>query len=365
MLKLEKYVLGEILPSTLAGLVIFTLIFLLDKLFAMANLVIIKGVSVFLVLQILLLSVPAIVSITFPMALLLGNILGFSRLADDNEITAMLTSGIRYSRIYAGSVVFSLLLSFGLVFYNFEAAPRIETRFNTLYTEILRKNPGVILRENIVQEIKDSKIFIKKVDYKNFTLEKIAVFKTKPGTMPAVILAPAGRYRLDSADTLKLQLTGGNVFNFDIARQDIFSVISFRNFNAIYSLSTGKISSGEEDKPFSSLTRKGLLELKEKYREYPEFLARIQVQYNLRISIAFSALILSMIAIPLGTQIKKKSKAMAFAVSLLSIFAYFLILSFCISGAERRIISPQAAAWTPNIIFFVGAILLAWRKKLI
>ncbi len=64
-----------------------------------ADYIVNKGAPVFLVLRFLVFRVPQATPLAFPFACLFGTLLGFGRLAADNEINAMRTSGISFFRI--------------------------------------------------------------------------------------------------------------------------------------------------------------------------------------------------------------------------------------------------------------------------
>ena len=91
---LSRYILKEFLANVVLGLVIFTFVLLLDKLFELADLLLNKGVGLWLTLKLLFLLLPSSLSLTLPMSTLLATLLTFGRLSENNEITAVRASGL-------------------------------------------------------------------------------------------------------------------------------------------------------------------------------------------------------------------------------------------------------------------------------
>ncbi len=76
------------------GLLIFTFVLLLDRLFELVDLLINKGAGFSLILRLLGLLLPTSLSLTLPMSNLLAALLTFGHLSETNEITAARASGV-------------------------------------------------------------------------------------------------------------------------------------------------------------------------------------------------------------------------------------------------------------------------------
>jgi lipopolysaccharide export LptBFGC system permease protein LptF len=92
---LTRYILREILSHALLGGVLFTLVLFISRDFGhLLELMIRNTSSAGGVAMIFLYMLPNMFTVTIPMAVLVGVLLGLSRLAADSEITAMRASGI-------------------------------------------------------------------------------------------------------------------------------------------------------------------------------------------------------------------------------------------------------------------------------
>ena len=114
------YILKEIFPIFLIGLMTFTVILLMDKILKLIELIVTRGVSLSQILMLLLFISPSFLIFTIPMAFLLGILLSFGRLSGDSEITAFKASGMSLYQLYLPVLLFSIgtyLLTSSLVIY--------------------------------------------------------------------------------------------------------------------------------------------------------------------------------------------------------------------------------------------------------
>ena len=96
---LDRYIFKELLPPFAMGVAMFTAIFMGAALLPELAKLAIKGGGSLEVLWIFLLSIPSVIVVTFPMAMLLSTLLGMGRLSSDSELVAALASGISLRRM--------------------------------------------------------------------------------------------------------------------------------------------------------------------------------------------------------------------------------------------------------------------------
>ena len=91
---LTRYILKEVLSHALLGGVLFTFVLLMPNLPSLMELIVRNSASLGIVGKIFVLMLPNMLTVTIPMAVLVGILLGLSRLAADSEVTAMRAAGI-------------------------------------------------------------------------------------------------------------------------------------------------------------------------------------------------------------------------------------------------------------------------------
>src|SRR6267142_3430163 len=91
---LTRYILREVMAHALIGAAIFTFVLFTRDLGRILELVVRASAPLPSVVEIFFFTVPLALTYTLPMAVLVGILIGLSRLAADSEITAMRASGI-------------------------------------------------------------------------------------------------------------------------------------------------------------------------------------------------------------------------------------------------------------------------------
>ena len=91
---LTRYILGEVLSHALLGGLLFTFILFMPRLGSLLELVVRDSASLADTGRLFLYLLPNTLTLTIPMAVLVGILLGLSRLAADSEITAMRAAGM-------------------------------------------------------------------------------------------------------------------------------------------------------------------------------------------------------------------------------------------------------------------------------
>ena len=101
----DRYILREIIPPFLLGLLVFTFLLMIPPMMDYAEQLIAKGVDGFTVLRLMGLLVPQGLGITIPIALLLGILMGLGRLSSDRESVALQACGVSIFRMLVPLIV--------------------------------------------------------------------------------------------------------------------------------------------------------------------------------------------------------------------------------------------------------------------
>ena len=151
---LDRYILKELLGPFLFGICVFSSILVgTGPLFRIAKYISQYGASLWTCIKLLTLSLPGIIALTFPMAVLLASLMAFGRLSSSSEIVAMKCGGLSFYRL-ATPV---LLLAFGVSLFSMAFNEVLVPRANEAYSYIVHyeimKNTRPKSQEHIV--IKD------------------------------------------------------------------------------------------------------------------------------------------------------------------------------------------------------------------
>src|SRR5687768_7047990 len=115
-----------------------------------------KGLPMGVILEIMALSVPHIVALTLPMAVLVAVLYAFSQMTADNEITALKASGMNLLRLQGSLVMAALVIAAFMLYFNDRILPETNHRLKVLLMDVQRKSPTLTLKEQVINDIQTS-----------------------------------------------------------------------------------------------------------------------------------------------------------------------------------------------------------------
>ncbi len=115
-----------------------------------------KGLPWSVMAEVFVLSLPHILALTLPMAVLVATLYAFSALAADNEITALKASGVNLNRTLVPLLVVAVLFGGGMMWFNDYLLPETNHQLKILLLDIQRKTPTLSLKEQTINPIRTS-----------------------------------------------------------------------------------------------------------------------------------------------------------------------------------------------------------------
>lgn len=159
-----KYVLREHVGPFLFASTALTSLMLLQYIAKRFGDLVGKGLPSSVITEFMLLSVPFTVAMTMPMAVLVSVLYAFSRLASENEITAMKASGVSMWTVLAPVLLGGVAMSVVMLLFNDQVLPRSNHRLAVLQLDIFRTKPTFALREQVINEIKSGQLYLRAGD---------------------------------------------------------------------------------------------------------------------------------------------------------------------------------------------------------
>jgi len=211
---LSRYVLRQHIAPFSFALTALTLLMLLDQLAKQFHKLVGKGLGPRVIAEVFFYSIPFILAVIVPMAVLVSVLYAFNRLAADNEIAAMKASGVSLARIAAPVVVAATLVAAGLVWFNDTVLPEANHHLASLRVSITRKQPTFALQERSVNEVIPRRLFIQAahIDNASSRLENVTIWDERDIDRSRTIYADSGRMSFNEKQTdLYLELFDGKV----------------------------------------------------------------------------------------------------------------------------------------------------------
>ena len=108
-----------------------------------------KGLDLITILEYLFLNLAWILALSVPMAVLLATLMTFGRLSEDNEINAMRASGIGFLTIMRAPILFGIIITLLLIYFNNFILPEMNFKARLLSGDIYRKRPDMNIEPGI------------------------------------------------------------------------------------------------------------------------------------------------------------------------------------------------------------------------
>ncbi|MFN9798832.1 MAG: LptF/LptG family permease, partial [Bacteroidota bacterium] len=102
-----------------------------------------KGLEVSVILRLLVYASARIVNMALPLAILMSSIMTFGALSENNELTAMKSSGSSLFRIMRPLVVFTVILSISAFIFANNIWPIANLKFRSLLYSIVQQRPAL------------------------------------------------------------------------------------------------------------------------------------------------------------------------------------------------------------------------------
>lgn len=355
MRRLDRYVLREILGPLTLGFLVYTALLVIQLLFRTAEMIIRRGLPLSVMGEIVLLSLPNIVVLTIPMALLFGILIAVGRLSSDSEIVALRASGIGLSRLYRPVLLLSTVLTGLNLAISVWVLPWGNHQLTVRQLELGAQSVSTQVQPRVFYDQWNSKtLYVFEVTPDTRDWHGVFVADgTGEESVQRSTLAERGRVEVDAdGERVVLKLEKAVVHELDQKRPDRYN-ISKQDFTEV--VLTEQLTSDQRAKMTST---KGVRELSipelkvwtrdaERSRE-DRRLARVEIQKKL--SIPCAGLVFGILALPLGAGHRRSGRSAGFALSLLVIIVYWVLISTGEESARVGRMTAWVAMWGPNLL---------------
>jgi LPS export ABC transporter permease LptF/LPS export ABC transporter permease LptG len=371
---ITRYILREVTSHALLGGALFTFIIFMRDLGKILDLVVRESASLGDVARIIIYTLPPALTVTIPMAVLVGILLGLSRLASDSEITAMRASGmgaLDFVRIV--SIVSAAALGLSL-FNSLYLAPRAAAGLISLGESLkssqasFEVQPRVFYEDfkNYVLYIQDVKPAAGAAVWHHVFLADLSQPATPHITTADNAIVVGGTPNTPDAQIIHLHLINGGTHETSPTDPNQYNISTFSSTDIpIQTEAQEEPHLGRLDTPIVALTlpelwRRGNA-AKADTPDQPAFIYRIQ--FNKRFSYPFACLVLMLVGVPLGLSSKRGGKSTGFVLTILLVFIYYFLSSVGEAFAKSGRLSPFLGIWGANLIFAAAGAFLLYQMS--
>jgi lipopolysaccharide export system permease protein len=225
-----RYLLRQLVAPFCFALAALTSLMLLSQVAKKFGALVGKGLPWTVIGEVFALSLPFIIAMTLPMAVLLAVLYTFSHLAADNEITAMRANGISVYQILAPVFMWGVCMAFVNLAFVDQVLPRSNARLRSLLIDIGRKKPAFGLREQVINEVPPSQYFIRasRIDAVTGRMSGVTIYDVGGEASRRIIYADSGSMAYAEGQTdLSLRLYDGSIHQYRPSEPTRFQLTYF------------------------------------------------------------------------------------------------------------------------------------------
>jgi lipopolysaccharide export system permease protein len=345
------YILKEIFPVFFIGLMVFTIILLMDKIFKLIEMIVNSGVGFSEILILLVFISPSFLIFTIPMAVLLSILITFGRLSGDSEIIAFKASGMSLYQLFLPVSILSIgayLLTTFLVLYGL---PWGTQGFKTTLYKIAQSKADIEIKERVFNDAFDGLVvYVEEVPIEGKKMEGILIYDERDQEKTNTIFAKEGFLSSNPvSQEVILRLFSGDIHRFD-PRSNVYQKVKFDTYDL--RLELGRAISGLGRKLRDhEMSVDDVKEKIKKKRGAGEDTTGQEVELQKRYAIPFACIVFGLLGVPLGIQPRRSGRSYGFVFSILILLAYYISLTASEILALRHTLPVFLAGWAPNFLF--------------
>jgi lipopolysaccharide export system permease protein len=418
---LPLYIIKEHFAPFTWALVTINLVFILNILYRDLGKFLSKGVALPVILEFLFLNLAWMIALAAPMAVLTATIMALGRLSADNEITAVRAGGVSLYQILIPLLLVAGLLASGLILFNNHVLPEFNHRARLLAMDIARKKPMINLEPGVVySDLPNYNILVQQVHERDSVsyAENLVIDDQNDDSVIKTTIADSAELRFDSrTGLLIITMFNGEAHEVNFKDPGTFKRAVFQK--SLINIPMSEVLLTRSQSEYRGDREKSAAALMENVREYQKRMAdRVQfvhnkmleqfekysganiqpppvfanlltehqnlqrtiqaeidlikgfqksininlVEVHKKYSIPTACVVFILVGAPLGILIRQRGWAVAGGLS----FGFFMIYWICLIGgeilADRQIITPFLAMWSPNIIVGIIAMILVAKS---
>jgi LPS export ABC transporter permease LptF/LPS export ABC transporter permease LptG len=389
---IDRYLLKEVAPPFVLGLLIYSFVLLMNQLLQFPDLFIARGVTLADTLKLLAYLIPAILAFTVPMAVLMGILAGLSRMSSDSEVTALRTLGISPRRVLRPLFTFALGGWLAASALTMVLTPHFNFKWTQTFTEVvlnraeLQFNPRefnesitnvVLYIQNIAKDRTWQNVFIAfnaEPEKPRILLAKRARLHVYPDAKKAVLelwdavqhvvtlTEPDTSYQVQSSAHVEEEIDVRSLFPSATAEKRVREKNIAELFEGAAEVRTRRAALAAEKAaldgrraPGDSLDRAkndfALLQAEHDRRSYG-------VEIHKRFALPFVCWIFVFLGLPLGSSTRKGGRTSGFTLSLIIILVYYVGITAGEQLAMNGLLPPFLGIWGPNLVLGAASVVL-------
>lgn len=359
---ISKYIIRELIPHFFISLLAFTFLLLSGTIIDLTTVLITKGIDYSKLLLIISYSLPPLLVLTIPMALLLSLLVGLGRLSSDFEIIIMRNLGLSSVRLFIPVLFFSVACWLSSSYFMIELTPRANNSLvNLMYKILTTKASTEIKPRAFYSDFPNITLYVDDIS-KEGEWKKIFMLYRINDQKYRIILADKGNAYVDDQNKkLLLRMEQGSWHEniepgkYNYAEFKVYEIpILVSNF-----FPSSRTYKSDREMTLHELSAE-IHQRKQRNLPYDN----LAVEWHKKFSIPFACLVFAIVGFIFFHQQLRVNRFSGYSISIIIILIYYMFLIFGERFSDEGYISPFWGAWLANIMLTVGIIAFIFLKKI-
>jgi lipopolysaccharide export system permease protein len=365
---ISRYIFREISVSFLFCFGVFFLAGLIAGFLPILQKGVEAGLDLTMILfQVLINALPSTLVTVLPLSITIGILLGMGRLAADNEISAIKSSGISVVHLLPPVVLLGLIgFLLSLVCTLFLIPKGVGEARQLMQGALLKRVDAGIEERTFFDSLKNLMVYVEKIEPQSGIMSRIFIRESSNQNEIAVILAKKGKSLTDpKGKAFILELKDGIVLKSN-RQGEFLGSLEFESYVFRYSLDQTRLEAAPrslEELSISGIRTRVDQVTAAKPNDPPEVLAyynRVKLFARVlimqRITHPMACLALAFAAFPLGALNLGKSRLNNVSVGLAVVFMYYAATLAAERAARSAVAAPEFVMPMPPVIFIMLAL---------
>lgn len=357
---LDRYVAREVMAPFALGVLLLTFALVTGRLLKLTEMVVNHGVKLSDVASLIGFIMPAFLELTFPMAVLLGVLMGFGRMSGDRELIAARACGVSLYRLTAPVLGVALAVYALSSWLAFSVRPWANAHLREALFELTQTRSSAGLKEKVFnRNLPGLVVYVDRVSASDETLHGVMISDARNPGQQNTIIARSGVIipdRLHKAITLRL--FGGSIFGVEAA-SNTSHVSSFH----IYDLSVrpdADLGIADRDPEEMSVAQLRAAIARARAAGKPDYDAETELAS--KYTLPFTTVLFALLGVPLGLKPARGGQSERFGVAIALFFLYYSLMRAGEALAQRGQLDAVIAMSIPDLIFAALAVWLFVRS---
>ncbi len=214
----DRHILKSMIGPFFFALMIVIFLFLFQFLIKSLDQFVGKGLSIWVIIQLISLNLAWMLTLAVPMAMLVSSMMTFGTMSSNNEITILKASGVSLIRLMIPVVLISILMFYLMLRFNNDVLPEANHQARILLYDITKTKPTFILEPGkFSDDLNGVQILVKKTFPNSNNIEGVYIYNYSNPNSKDLLTAKSGDISFSANfEKVIMNLNNGEIHQYNM-----------------------------------------------------------------------------------------------------------------------------------------------------